>query len=197
MFILARRRFYSKKPTQLTLNMQVTSGRLRCRVALAPRAPLFCAYCLRGRGVRWYDLNMSKKSATTADAQELLPNGMRSDCPIACVLDVIGDKWTLIVIRDLVLGKTLFSELQAAPEGIPSNILSDRLKRLEADDIISRTPYQTKPVRYAYGLTEKGRDLQAVLGGMIRWADKHLPQARSVEFSNRPHQAGSTAKTKT
>ena len=99
----------------------------------------------------------------------------RSPCPIACSLDLLGDKWTLLVVRDLLLGKTTYSEFQKSPEGIPTNILAERLKRLQAAGIIGKSQYQERPVRYAYHLTAKGRDLQPVLLAMIDWGNKHIP----------------------
>src|SRR5579862_1405170 len=83
----------------------------------------------------------------------------RSMCAIANSLDILGDKWTLLVVRDLLHGKRTYGELAHSPEGIPTNILADRLKRLEGAGIIAGTPYQERPVRYAYALTPKGRAL--------------------------------------
>lgn len=101
---------------------------------------------------------------------------MRSVCPIASTLDLLGDKWTLLVVRDLLLlGKKRFGELQASSEGIPTNILSDRLRRLEEHGIVSRVAYQERPPRYEYHLTAKGADLFPVLCAMIEWANRHLP----------------------
>jgi DNA-binding HxlR family transcriptional regulator len=95
----------------------------------------------------------------------------RSQCPVAVTLDVIGDKWSLIVVRDLLGGKSRFSELLASPEGVTTNILADRLRRLEAEGIVTRAPYQERPCRYAYQLTEKGRALAPVLTAICSWAD--------------------------
>ena len=99
----------------------------------------------------------------------------RSPCPVACSLDLLGDKWTLLVVRDLLLGKTTYTEFQKSPEGIPTNILAERLKRLQAAGILEKSQYQERPVRYAYTLTAKGRDLQPVLLAMIDWGNKHIP----------------------
>jgi DNA-binding HxlR family transcriptional regulator len=99
----------------------------------------------------------------------------RSPCPIANVLDLVGDKWTLLIIRDLILGKILYGEFAKSPEGIPTNILANRLKRLEMAGIIVKTAYCDKPVRYQYELTGKGKDLQPVLEAMVEWANKHVP----------------------
>lgn len=102
----------------------------------------------------------------------------RSVCPIANALDLIGDKWTLLVVRDLLfLGKRQFGEFIQSPERIPSNILADRLKRLEKAGLVTRKPYQNRPVRYQYRLTPKGADLLPVLKEMVRWASKHIPGA--------------------
>ena len=98
----------------------------------------------------------------------------RSLCPISCALDLLGDKWTLLLVRDLLLGKGTYSELQQSPEGIPTNILADRLKRLRTEGILDREPYQQNPVRYRYRLTGKGRDLAPVLLAMVDWSDRHL-----------------------
>ena len=99
----------------------------------------------------------------------------RSSCPVACSLDLLGDKWTLLVVRDLLLGKTTYTEFQKSPEGIPTNILAERLKRLQAAGIIEKSRYQERPVRYAYHLTAKGRDLRPVLSAMIDWGNKYIP----------------------
>jgi DNA-binding HxlR family transcriptional regulator len=102
----------------------------------------------------------------------------RSHCPVACALDLAGDKWTLLVVRDLLRGRKTYGELAASPEGIPTNILADRLRRMEAGGLIEATAYQKRPVRYAYALTEKGRDLEEVLGALARWGKRHIPGTR-------------------
>lgn len=99
---------------------------------------------------------------------------MRSPCPIANTLDIFGDKWTLLVIRDLFAGKSTYGEFQSSPEGIPTNILADRLKRLAAYGIIQKTPYQQHPVRYAYQLTNTGRSLGPVLEEMLKWGKNNI-----------------------
>ena len=99
----------------------------------------------------------------------------RSACPISNALDIIGDKWTLLIIRDIFLGKHLYRQLMQSPEGIASNILANRLKRLEQAQFISKRAYQFKPVRYEYHLTQKGQDLQTVLQAMAKWGLEHVP----------------------
>ena len=99
----------------------------------------------------------------------------RSCCPLTNALDIFGDKWTLLIIRDLVLGKRRYLELISSPEKIASNILADRLKKLEAAGVISRQAYQQKPARYEYFLTQKGESLAPVLAAMISWSQEHYP----------------------
>jgi len=98
----------------------------------------------------------------------------RSSCPAACALDIAGDKWTLLVVRDLLRGRHTYKELLAADEGIPTNILADRLKKMEETGLVSAEPYQDKPVRWRYELTAKGRDLGHVLAAMAKWGKKHV-----------------------
>jgi DNA-binding HxlR family transcriptional regulator len=99
----------------------------------------------------------------------------RSQCAVACSLDLIGDKWTLLIIRDLFFGKTRFKEFQESDEKIPTNILADRLKKLESYGLITKTPYQQKPVRYQYQLTETGQSLDVIIKAILQWAGKQLP----------------------
>jgi DNA-binding HxlR family transcriptional regulator len=102
----------------------------------------------------------------------------RSCCPVANVLDLFGDKWTLLVVRDLILGKSRFGEFSESPEAIPTNILADRLKKLERTGVVTKMPYCRKPLRYEYELTEKGKDLIPVLEAMAAWAGKHMHGTR-------------------
>ena len=106
---------------------------------------------------------------------------LRSPCAVACTLDLVGDKWSLLVIRDLLRGNVTYGELQNSPEGIPTNILADRLKRLEAAGIIAKSAYQKHPVRYVYGLTKNGKALRDVLRALVRWGKKHIPGTLALE----------------
>jgi DNA-binding HxlR family transcriptional regulator len=112
----------------------------------------------------------------------------RSACAVANSLDIVGDKWTLLVVRDLLHGKRTYGELANSPERIPTNILADRLKRLEGAGIIASTPYQERPVRYAYALTPKGRALGDVLLAFVRWGKQHIPG--TVALNQGPASAG-------
>ena len=98
----------------------------------------------------------------------------RTLCPIASTLDLVGDKWSLVIIRDLLTGKQRFNEFADSPENIPTNLLAARLKQLEAQGLVIKEPYQERPVRYAYRLTRAGEELLPVLQAVCRWADTHI-----------------------
>ena len=103
------------------------------------------------------------------------PDKLRSPCPIAGALDLIGDPWTLLVMRDVLLyDKHRFKDLMASPEGIASNTLADRLRRLEGAGLIRRRRYQERPVREEYHATARGADLAPVLRELIRWGQRHV-----------------------
>ena len=104
----------------------------------------------------------------------------RSRCAVACTLDLVGDKWSLLVIRDLFRGRQTYGELQNSFEGIPTNILADRLRKLEESGLISKSAYQQHPVRFAYGLTEKGKALGNVLLAIVQWGTKYIPGTEAV-----------------
>jgi len=93
----------------------------------------------------------------------------RSPCPVACSLDIFGDRWTLLVIRDLFFGRTRFKDFAASPEGIPTNILSERLERLLARGIVKQIPAEDGTKRLAYRLTKKGKALGPILKAMRDW----------------------------
>ena len=101
---------------------------------------------------------------------------LRSNCPIAAALDLLGDRWTLLVLRDvLLLGKSRFQEFQESPEGISSNTLTERLERLERHGLLVREVYQERPVRHRYVVTPKGRDLLPLLREAALWGMRHVP----------------------
>ncbi|HEV8392677.1 MAG TPA: helix-turn-helix domain-containing protein [Vicinamibacterales bacterium] len=97
----------------------------------------------------------------------------RSRCPVSCTLDVLGDRWTLLVVRDLMRGKRRFAKLADSPERIPTNILADRLKRLVGLGVVQSRQYSDHPPRVEYQLTAKGEDLRPVLGAMVDWGIRH------------------------
>ena len=103
----------------------------------------------------------------------------RSSCPIANILDVVGDRWTLLVIRDMMFaGRHEFHEFANAEEGIATNILVDRLKRLLDDEIIKSVPHPTNKKRKYYYLTRKGKALMPLMTEMAIWAHTYLPEVK-------------------
>jgi DNA-binding HxlR family transcriptional regulator len=107
------------------------------------------------------------------------------NCSIARALEVVGEWWTLLVVRDIALGLHRFDDIQR-DLGISRNILSDRLTTLLEHGIIERRPYQESPPRYDYHLTEKGRDLWPVLAALARWGDRwESPDGPPVRFVHR------------
>ena len=100
----------------------------------------------------------------------------RSDCPISYSLDLFGDKWTILILRDLALAnKHFFKEFLEAGEGIATNVLSDRLKMLEEFGIIQSKPYELNKTMKYYSLTEKGAELIPVIIELWTWGAKHDP----------------------
>lgn len=98
------------------------------------------------------------------------------DCSIARSLELIGERWSLLVIRDVFLGNRRFDEIQSSL-GIARNVLASRLGRLMDEEILEKRPYQERPVRYEYFLTEKGLDLWPVLVALMAYGDKYeLPE---------------------
>jgi len=96
----------------------------------------------------------------------------RSPCPVACSLDIFGDRWTLLIIRDLMMGRQRFKQFAASPEGIPTNILSDRLVRLREHGLVELTDAADGSQHPAYQLTAKGRALRHVLEAVRDWGLK-------------------------
>ena len=100
----------------------------------------------------------------------------RSHCAIASALDLVGDKWSLVVIRSLMLGASSYSDLLAAPEKIATNILADRLERLEAMGLITSEPAPAgAKARRTYRLTRPGAELLPTLQAIAAWGEAHIP----------------------
>lgn len=95
-------------------------------------------------------------------------------CNIAQTLNIIGDRWTLLIIHEIFLGKKTYKELEINLNGIASNLLANRLKELEKAGIILSELYQEHPRRYSYSITEKGKDLREVFNSIILWGHKYL-----------------------
>jgi DNA-binding HxlR family transcriptional regulator len=111
----------------------------------------------------------------------------RSDCPIAYALDFLGDKWTLVVLRDLIMvRKRYFRELLAGSEGIATNILASRLKLFEAAGLVTRRTDPIQPRRVIYEPTEKALDLLPILIELMRWSIKYDPKSAAPrQFARR------------
>ena len=103
----------------------------------------------------------------------------RSCCPVACTLDILGDKWTLLVVRDLLLGRTQFREFLASPEGIATNILTDRLNRLVEHQLAERVASQEQAGRELYQLTERGKTLGPLLRAVAKWGEQNIPGTKA------------------
>jgi DNA-binding HxlR family transcriptional regulator len=93
------------------------------------------------------------------------------NCSVAQTLEVVGEWWTMLIVRDCFLGITRFDDFQERL-GISRNILTERLEHLVARDVLVRVPYQDHPIRYDYRLTDKGRDLWLVLNALREWGDR-------------------------
>ena len=101
-------------------------------------------------------------------------------CPVAKSLDLVGDRWTLLLVRDLLGGPQRFHTLQAGLKGIAPNILSRRLKLMEEHGLVSRRFYSDHPPRAEYTLTERGRQLGVVVGALAAWGTRHVHQASAL-----------------
>jgi DNA-binding HxlR family transcriptional regulator len=97
----------------------------------------------------------------------------RSACPVSRTLDVLGDRWSLLVVRDLMRGKRRFAEFLESREGIPTNTLADRLKRLVRAAIVESHRYNEHPPRVEYLLTARGEDLRPIILAMVDWGVQH------------------------
>ena len=97
------------------------------------------------------------------------------NCSVARTLEIVGERWTLLIIRDAFLGRSRFDEFQESL-GIARNVLSDRLNRLVEEGILERRRYSERPPRDEYVLTEKGSDLRLALNGLRQWGDRYLSE---------------------
>ncbi len=126
------------------------------------------------------------KICYNAAVQTLRKIECRSACPIANALDVLGDRWTLLVIRDLMfMGKHEYHEFIKGPEGIATNILSNRLKRLVDTGLVDDRPHSSHKLKKLYYLTQKGKDLMPLIVEMIIWGGTHRasPEMPKAHFN--------------
>ena len=103
-------------------------------------------------------------------------------CPVARTLDLIGDRWTLLIIRDMFLGKSRFAEFRRSDPAPPPKLLSERLRRLEDAGLVERSIYCDRPPRAEYKLTPKGRTLHPILREIITWGLDHTFSADEAEL---------------
>ena len=105
----------------------------------------------------------------------------RTGCPIACSLDILGDHWTLLVIRNLMfLGLHEYKDMLQTEEQISSSILTDRLKKLECEKLIASIPHPDSKRRKLYYLTASGKDLIHVMVNLVLWANTHLSERLNI-----------------
>ena len=108
-----------------------------------------------------------------------MPPERRSSCPISCALDIFGDKWTLLLVRDmLLLGKERYDQFLGSPEGIATNVLADRLARLTELGIAEQRPDPRHRGRATYHLSKRGVELRQLLREMIKWGLKNVPRTK-------------------
>lgn len=106
----------------------------------------------------------------------------RSNCPISCALDIIGDRWTLLIIRDMMLHKKQnYQDFLVSEEKISTNILADRLKRLTKSGIIQKELDTNNKKKFNYSLTPMGLDLMPVLVSIATWSSKHIINSPKIE----------------
>ena len=108
------------------------------------------------------------------------------ECPVARGLSVVGDRWTMLILRDCFLGFRRFEQIQERL-GITRHVLADRLRKLETAGVLRREPYQNRPLRHEYRLTDRGKAFYPTLVSLIEWANAHVPtdQDPSVTLTSR------------
>jgi DNA-binding HxlR family transcriptional regulator len=113
-----------------------------------------------------------------------VPKRYNQACPVAKTLEVVGDRWTLLLVRDLLAGTRRFQDLLASQPGIAPNILSGRLKLMEEHGLVTRRFYSDHPPRAEYALTEKGRGLGVVVGALATWGARHVDKRAHLVHSS-------------
>ena len=106
----------------------------------------------------------------------------RSDCPLACALDIVGDKWSLLIVRDILFGRSRFEEFLEAGEGIPNNVLASRLRSLQRAGLIRKVRKMRETVPDTYELTETGVNLGPTIVALVKWSRGNIPGTRPSQF---------------
>jgi DNA-binding HxlR family transcriptional regulator len=102
-------------------------------------------------------------------------------CSIAAAMTVLGEKWSLLVVRELALGVHRFDDIQRNT-GAPRDILANRLRKLEDEGVLERRQYQERPVRHSYHLTASGNELRPILLALSQWGERWTPQVNTADF---------------
>jgi DNA-binding HxlR family transcriptional regulator len=116
-------------------------------------------------------------------------------CSVARTLEILGERWTLLIVRDCLLGLRRFDEFQQSL-GVARNVLTDRLKRLVDAQVLDRVEYQQRPQRFEYWLTAKGRELAVPIVALMHWGDKHVPNPAGAPRLTRHRGCGGTLRTR-
>jgi len=116
-----------------------------------------------------------------------VPKRYGQACPVAKSLELVGDRWTLLLVRDMLRGPRRFQDFQQSLPGIPPNILSDRLKLMETHALVTRRLYSDHPPRAEYALTDKGRELGVVVGALAAWGSRHVHRQTALVHAECGH----------
>jgi len=116
-------------------------------------------------------------------------------CSIARTLEILGERWTLLIVRDCLLGLRRFDEFQQSL-CVARNILADRLKRLVDAEVLDRVEYQQRPQRFEYRLTAKGRELAVPIVALMHWGDRHLPDPAGAPRLTKHRGCGGTLRAR-
>jgi DNA-binding HxlR family transcriptional regulator len=109
-----------------------------------------------------------------------MPKAYGQACPVAKTLELVGERWTLLIVRDLLAGPRRFQDFETSLPGIAPNMLSDRLKLLETHGLVRRRRYSDHPPRAEYALTGKGRELRTVVSALAIWGTRHVHRQAAV-----------------
>ena len=116
-----------------------------------------------------------------------MPKRYGQACPVAKSLEVLGDRWTLLLVRDMLRSPRRFQDFQQSLPGIPPNVLSDRLKLMEEHALVTRRFYSDHPPRAEYVLTDKGRELGVVVGALATWGSRHVHRQTALVHAECGH----------
>ena len=116
-----------------------------------------------------------------------MPKRYDQACPVAKTLEVVGDRWTLLIVRDLLRGARRFQDFQKSLPGIAPTILSDRLKLMEEHELVTRHFYSDHPPRAEYTLTDKGKELGVVVGALASWGARHVHRQTALVHTDCGH----------